>query len=174
MKAIIFSLLFVGLSSLAYAQKEISNKIPEIEVYATNYEYAQKVYSDVAVVNHLETRAANFDISEIPKYFHGRVVNYQESDGTYVVHFSNSKGSIEAIYDRNGKILSTVERFQNIKVPLDVRKAIYEKYPNSTITKDVYMVRYRKDIDVIKKYKIRIEYDNLKKWVKIDDKGRFL
>ncbi len=174
MKAIIFSLLFVALSSLGYAQKEIDSKIPEIEVYATNYDYAQKVYSADPVVNHLETRVANFSISEIPKTFQGRTFNYQESDGTYIVYFSNSKGTIEAVYDENGKILSTVERFQNINVPIDVRKAISKKYPNSYISKDYYMVRYRKGEDVIKKYRIRIEQNNSKKWVKIDDKGNFL
>jgi len=174
MKAIIFSLLCVGLSSLCFAQEKISDQIPEIEVYATNYEYASKVYSDVPDVNHLETRAANFDVKDIPKFFRGRTINYQEEDGSYIVNFSNSKGSIEAVYDEKGKIISTNERFENIKLPLEVRKAISRKYPDWLTTKDVYMVKYRKNRDVVKKYKIRIEFDKSKKWVKIDDKGNFL
>ena len=177
MKAIVFGMLFLGLTSLGYAQ-ELNNEAKEEEtqevvlegvtVTALNMDYLEKVHDEVTpeVVKELEHKAARFKIKGTPIYF---------SDvGPYEVHFSNSKGNIIATYNRKGKIMVSSEKFKDVASPVVVRNSVYNEYPDWEIKSSVYLVSYHYNKGVKKLYQFQIGKDNYKKNLKIDMDGNIL
>lgn len=114
-------------------------------------------------VSDLEDKVSRFDVTELSK-FDGRSESFK-------IVFKGQKGSITATYDRNGKILTTSERFQDIKLPVPVRQTLFREFPNCSVNKITYLVSYNSNKDVKKVYKIKIEKDNLKRTVLISSEG---
>ena len=90
-------------------------------------------------------------------------------------HFPNLDGKILAAYDKNGEIIRTIERFQNVKLPKDVRNAVYKRFPNWSLEKDVYLVNYHKNNEkVSKQYKVKLKNGKKVMRVKLAEDGNFL
>ena len=176
MRAIVVGLLVLGLTSLCNAQVFEENTLAEVEVYAVNYNYLKGVNSKNTpkIVAKLERSAANFDVKELILKEKNTRIKYQDNNGNYTAYFSNSSGKIDAVYDKEGKILKTNERFENIKLPITVINAISQRYPNWAITKDVYLVKYYHDKEILKNYKVLIEKNNKRIRVKLDENGKIL
>lgn len=66
MKALIIGLLFIGLTSLGYAQNKERKMLSEVEVYATNYDYIKSVEDKYPpkAVGLLEIEVANFNVHQ--------------------------------------------------------------------------------------------------------------
>ena len=80
-----------------------------------------------------------------------------------------------AAYDKNGKIIRTIEKYNNVRLPLEVMQAVSKRFPNWGIVEDVYLVKYQCDKDSLKQeYKIKIKNDEEVLMVKTDEKGLFL
>jgi hypothetical protein len=164
MKNVLFGLLYLGLTSLIYSQeiptiidfKEV--KLIGVTVTPLNTTYLRKVQDKEtpAMVKKLENTAARFDVTEASIYD-----GHHEG---YEVIFKQTSGSIIATYDKNGKIVSSFERFTNLNLPPTIRNNIAKKYPNWIVFKDAYLVSYYVDSKHVKKvYKIRIRKENERK-----------
>ncbi len=169
MKKIVMGLLAIGLTTQAYAQIIKTEKLSEVTVYATNYKYLSSVNTEEVAsipVEMLERKVAAFDIkgSEF----------YQDDYDFYEINFYIPEGTILAAYDNDGKLMRTAERFKDINLPMTVKKAVLERFPEWTITKDVYLVNYHEDRGVNKKYKLKLENGDKILRVKVDEKGGFL
>ncbi|MBT8254564.1 MAG: nicotinate-nucleotide adenylyltransferase, partial [Bacteroidia bacterium] len=75
--------------------------------------------------------------------------------------------------DKEGKVIRTVERFENVKLPAMVSLAITERFPGWTIKKDVYRVNYY-DGDSTREYKVILTKGDETRRVKLDGYGKFL
>lgn len=164
MKNVLFGLIYLGLTSLAYSQeiptsidlKEV--KLLGVTVTPLNTTYLRKVQDPDTpeLVKKLENTAARFDVTEASIY-----------DGNhegYEVIFEQTNGRIIATYDQNGKIISSFERFKNLNLPPRVRNNIAKEYPGWIVHKDAYLVSYYVDAEHVKKvYKIQIRKENEKK-----------
>ena len=169
MRAIIVGLIFLGLTTLCYSQTDTENMLTEVEVYARNYDYLKSVNShDNALneINVLERKVANFEISSL-NLFRNDYDNYH-------VNFFNSKGVIRASYDNESNLISTIERFKDIDLPLSVRKSVVNRYPNYLILADEYHVRFHHKKGVTKKFKILMQKDGKQFWIKTDENGVIL
>lgn len=168
MKKLLLGLLAIGLSTQFYAQVINDGMLPEVEVIATNYKYLNSIdNSEAAVpVQLLEDMVAKFDVrsSEF----------YEDGNDFYKVYFYIPEGNIVAAYDKNGKILYTIEKFKNVALPNNVASSIAERFPGWKIAKDVYKVNYDADIGAKKQYKIVLENGKKRIRVKVDDEGVFL
>ena len=164
MKKLILGLLVIGLTSQINAQ---IIELDEVKITAVNYKYLSAVDSkDVAIpVKLLEEKVALFDLKNAEFYL-------DEYD-LYQVKFFIPDGTILAVYDGDGKIIRTVERFKNVKLPNNVRMAVTEKYPNWSFKKDVYRVTYN-DGKSTKEYKIVLTNGDKTIRVKLNDEGDFL
>ncbi|MFD2518922.1 nicotinate-nucleotide adenylyltransferase [Salinimicrobium flavum] len=166
MKNLILLLFLVGIMNPIWGQTD-PVELKEIELVAVNYKYLDATTRDeVAVpVKKLEEMVAKFDIksSEV----------YHDDYDLYEVSFFIPEGQILAAYDKDGKLLKTVERFKNVGLPGPVQKAIKAKYPDWTITKDIYKVNYTDDRGADKIYKVRIDKGEDRMRVKLDEKGNF-
>ncbi|MEL0456295.1 nicotinate-nucleotide adenylyltransferase [Flavobacteriaceae bacterium SZ-1-7] len=165
MKKLIFSLIGFGLSLGMYAQIQL----PEVEITAVNYKYLNSVDSgdnDLSV-QMLEEQVAMYDLKNSDLY--------SDEYDTYTVSFYIPQGKILAAYDKNGKVIRTIERFKNIKLPKDVRDALATRFPNWDLDKDVYSVTYHTvGPNVKKQYKVKLTNGDEVVRVKINEEGDFL
>lgn len=168
MKKIILGLLTFGFVAPLSAQIIKEEKLSEVTVTAVNYKYMDKVKSEDAAISvkMLESKVANYDLKNSDLY--------QDEYSLYNVSFYIPEGKIVAAYDQDGKILRTIERFENVKLPKSVMLALADRFPNWEVTKDIYLVNYHEKKGINKRYKIVMENGDQKIRVKIDDEGNFL
>jgi hypothetical protein len=143
--------------------------LPEVTIVSMNYKYLKSVQDNEAAepVKLLEHYAATFDIKSSDFY-------EQEYDN-YFVSFYIPDGEILAFYDKDGKITNTAEKYKNVKLPANVRKAVAERYPNWTLAKDVYIVNYyARDNSSKKIYKMLLENGTKRMRVKANDMGQII
>lgn len=166
MKKLIFSLIIISMTFEMYSQ---INQLPEVVITAVNYKYLNSVDAvdtDLSV-QMLQEQVAMYDLKNSDLY-------YDDYD-TYNVSFYIPNGKILAAYDKDGKVIRTIERFKNIKLPKNVRNAIFKRFPNWTLAKDVYSVSYNTDAASVKKtYKVKLENNGEVIRVKLDEKGNFI
>ena len=167
MKKLIFGLFLMGLTTQVYAQDPTQSTQLE-EVYVVhNYKYLSSTNSeDIAIpVQELQLKVSDFDVKELDVY--------SEENDLYDVYFIIPEGKILASYNEKGVLLSTAERYKDIKLPSPVRKAIHKRFPNWSLSKNVYLVNYHESGNSRKIYKVTLENSGKKIKVKLDDKGNF-
>ena len=169
MKKLLIGLLAFGLTTQFYAQDINEGMLPEVEVRATNYKYLNSVDNTEAAVSVqlLQDMVAKFDIKSSEFY--------EDGSDFYRVYFYIPDGKIAAAYDRDGKILYTIEKFKNVALPHDVALAVAKRFPGWTIAKDIYRINYTaKSGTADRQYKIVLENGKETIRVKIDPEGVFL
>ncbi len=163
MKKPILIILLLALSSQVYSQV---TELKEVVITAVNYKYLNSVDSedtDVSV-QLLEEKVAMHNLK-------GSNLYYDDYD-TYHITFFIPDGKILAAYDNDGKLIRTIEKFKNVKLPMKVRDAIANRFPNWRMVEDVYRVNYHKGV-VKKQYKVTLKNGDETMKVKLDEKGSF-
>lgn len=142
--------------------------LPEVTITAVRYKYLKAVDSkDLAQpVKLLEKRAAEYDVKSSEFY--------EDEYDSYFISFFIPDGEILAAYDQDGKLLRTVEKFKNVALPKAVSDAVVKRFPQWTISKDVYQVNYVEEKGATKVYKLLLENGDKRLKVKANDKGEFL
>lgn len=176
MKKFIFGSIFLGLATLGYSQSSDCGKnaiqLNGVEVIGSiNQNYLDKVIggSFSELVNTLEGQAARFKIEQSPSYddnpiYAGRL------NKTYDVRFSKLTGEILATYDRDGNIISTSEKYQDLTPPPAVRNSAFRLHPDWIVKNTAYAVYYNGK-DAKKMYKLQLSKDKMKKVLKFDIDG---
>lgn len=158
-----------GLTTQTFSQVINDGMLPEIEVHALNYKYLSSIDNTASPVpvKLLEQKVANFDVKE--SEFYNDEYDY------YKISFFIPEGKIVAAYDGDGKLIRTIEKFKNIKVPKEVSKSVAKRFPGWIIYEDVYKVNYHKTSGVTKQeYKLTLENGDKRLKVKTDPKGNFI
>ncbi|MFC4634625.1 nicotinate-nucleotide adenylyltransferase [Dokdonia ponticola] len=166
MKNLIIGLFIFGLTTQVFSQVI---ELPEVFISPVNYKYLYTVNSEDndPKVAGLERKVAQFDVTKEDYYD-------DDYDG-YTVSFYIPSGSVVAAYDKDGKLLRTIERFKNVKLPTAVQNAIAKRFPNWSMTKDSYQVSYNDDNSTAKKiYKVKLTNGEKSMKVKTDEAGNFL
>ncbi len=166
MKKIVLGLFIFGLTTQVNAQ---TFELPET-IISVNYKYLDAVDIDNAPerVKKLEKEILNYKNIEQSKL-------YDDEHDTYSVSFYVPKGKIVAAYDINGKIVRTIEKYNNVRLPLVVMQAVSKRFPNWGIVEDVYYIKYHIEKDSLKQeYKIKLKNENKIITVKTNQKGVFL
>lgn len=166
MKKIILALFVFGFAVQSFAQVVT---LPEVEVSAKNYKYLDDVRDPSAApaVQMLERYATSYNIRSSDFY--------EDEYDNYFISFFIPNGKILAAYDKEGNILRTVEKYENIALPSAVAQSVAKNYPGWKITKNAYLVNYHNDQGVMKKeYKIVLEKGNEGMRIKTDENGKIL
>ena len=83
-------------------------------------------------------------------------------------------GSLVATYNEKGKLTRVVEKYENVKLPMDVIYGVYKTYPGWKISNDKYLYS-QEDGDIIKKqYNLRLTKDKETKKIVVNSKGEIL
>ena len=126
------------------------------------------VYDDIdQSVKDLHIKLGKFDITK-EEY-------YNDEYDSYNVSFYIPEGYAVATYDKDGKLLRTIERYKNVKLPLAVSEALVERFPKWTVDKDIYKVSYSEpNWESKKTYKLKLSNGEKTIRVKTDENGNFL
>ncbi len=166
MKKIMFFLICIGFVSQMYTQ-EI--KLPEVIISAVNYKYLNTVNEEDIdpSVQRLEQEVAFYNIKDSELY--------EDEYDSYMIEFYIPDGKIVAAYDKEGNILRTIEKYESVKLPKDVRDSVFERFPNWTLDKDAYYVTYNSSNNKAKKiYKLKLRNGNEVVRLKVDAEGNFM
>ena len=168
MKKLILVLFVLGLTGQVFSQITKVEELSEVVVTAVNYKYLNAIDSEEAAipVKLLERKAAAYNIQESDVY--------DDEYDYYTVSFFIPDGKIVAAYDAEGKVLRTIEKFKNIKLPLAVSQAVLERFPNWEIISDVYLVHYTDQKGANKVYKLTLKNGDKRMKVKLDETGTYL
>ena len=169
MKKVVLGLLVLGLTAQVSAQIIKTEQLSEVTVMAMNYKYLNNVNTQEVAsipVEMLQRKVAAFDVKNSDFY--------QDDYDLYNITFFIPEGKILAAYDKDGKLIRTAEKFKDINLPTPVKESILDRFPEWTITKDVYLVNYHDKKGVNKKYKLKLENGDKTLRVKVDEMGNFL
>lgn len=170
MKNVLIGLLFLGFTSLSFGQQDkiAAVELSEVNISPLNLSYLNKVQDATTPqkAKKLENVASRYDITE------AEIFNRQFE--AYEVVFKEGTGIIIATFDKNGKILSSLEKFKDIALPPLVRISTVQNYPGWAITHDNYLVSYYENKDVSKTYKLKLRKDKKRKVVRMDIHGNIM
>jgi len=168
MKKIILGLLALGLAIPAFAQDVKVEELSEVVVKPMNYKYLNATDSKSAAipVKMLERKVALYDVTEADFYM--------DDFDYYTVSFYIPDGKIVAVYDDNGQIIRTIEKFKDIALSDGIKTALLDRFPNWIVTDNVYRVTYSEDKGAKKIYKLTLKNGDKKMRVTMNDKGTFL
>ncbi len=165
MKKLVIGLFIFGLTTQVFSQVI---ELSEVNV-SVNYKYLDAIDSEQIPipVKILTEKVLNFEANKDDLY--------DDEYDTYRVSFFIPDGKVVAAYDNTGKILRTIEKYKNIRLPQGVLQAIAERFPNWAVIEDVYEVNYHCDKGITKKhYKIKLENQDKIVSIKTDAKGNFI
>jgi hypothetical protein len=159
-----FLFLFIGFVFSAYAQV----LLPEVVVPAKRYKYLSSVDNKELgePIKILEYNAAAFDVKSS--------AFYEDEYDEYFISFYLPNGYILATYDKDGKILRTAERYQNVALPSAVSKSLIQAYPDWSVPKDVYLVNYEEQKGSTKIWKLVLTKEDKRIRVKLNERGEFI
>jgi hypothetical protein len=163
MKLLLGSLI-VSSAMTCFAQE----KLPEITLTAVRYKYLSAVDNKQMAepVKFLERKVAEYDVKN-SEY-------YDEDYKDYTISFYIPEGYILASYDKDGRLLSTAEKFKNIAVPAAVAEAVAKRFPEWSIAGDVYRVNYENDKGAKKVWKLLLKNGDKRLKVITNEKGEFI
>jgi len=155
MKKIITLLLFCGFAIIIYSQEDRNGITPvtldAITVSPLNVDYLRKVNDGQTpeVVEELQYRAANFDVSRLSEYD-------KKAIKTFEVVFKATNGDVIAYYTADGSIVTAFEKFENIVLPLTVRRMVFDGYEGWRMQKNRYVCVFSENNLTKKQYKVTL------------------
>jgi hypothetical protein len=171
MKKLLFGILFIGFTNLMCSQNLIKESLLEELAIANtitkslNSNYLKEVNSkDTPIkVIKLENIVARYDIKEANVYINK--VSY------YDVVFKESSCEIIAKYNNSGELISTIETFEDIKLPFQLSYQISKHYPGWNFISNTHIINYTKENGVKKTYEVELKNGKTLKFLKFEVEG---
>ncbi len=173
MRSLIFSLLIIAATAVGHAQQieleeaKVGFDSPDSKIVKDGDSYSFKVkeaYTGEFSDNPIAFMKSNFDIQ-------GFIESFKNEDyDRYKVTFVSSQGMLEAVYNEEGELLKTYQRFTDIVVPSEVKHELYRTHKGWTMTKNKYTASGTGDLVDKELYKIKLENGNQTQRIKIDPK----
>lgn len=161
------SKMTIAQDSLVIKAKRVSEKDMPATVIATH----KKDFPDGQILQYYAVPAEVVD----NEWVISESGNWRSSDrlDKYSVLYKTNKGTIASLYSKDGTLLISQVRLNNVALPQAVTKSIMTKYPGYEIASD----KYRKVIDHTGKkeyYKVTISQTGTVKTVVLKPDGTFI
>jgi len=129
---LILVILIGGLALRSFAQINLS----EVKIIASTYKYLNEAGNREMgqPVRMLEYYAVSYDVK--------KSAFYDGNPDGYYISFSLPDAEILAVYDKDGKLLRTSEKFSNTKMPVMVKDQMGLLAPGWHVVKDEYKFHY--------------------------------
>lgn len=83
-------------------------------------------------------------------------INKEAGYSAFEVHFKSRKGYLQALFNKSGDLISSNQKFKNVRLPEDVRLEILRLHKDAMV-KDTKYTAYSKGWDINKEvYKVKI------------------
>ena len=177
MKTLIFSLLLIAVTLVGHAQEQKVTELEEAEVGfapldvkitrdGDSFTYKiEEGYTGEFSKDAIGFMKANFNIQN----FIAELEN--ENYDSYLVTFKSGNGHLSADFDKDGNLVKTFQKFEDIVLPLDVRREVYISNKGWTMTSNKYIASGRGDLLEKEMYKIKLENGNQKRNIKLDPRS---
>lgn len=175
MKTLIFSLLLIVATTVGHAQKitqleeaKVGFAPLDVEVYEDGESFTYTVnesYAGEFVKNPIAFMKANFDIKNFMAVHEGSGYD------SYRITLKSGQGFLKADFDEDGELVRTYQRFENIPLPLDVRRELYVAHKGWSMTENKYIASGRGEMLEKEMYKIKIENGSRSQNIKLDPRS---
>ncbi len=175
MKKFITFIFVVGWVLCSYSQKVIQLEeteltfVPSAKMLYNDYDQGKFVVKE-AYANQFQRDAIKFVKENFDVYGFMRANDHKDYD-SFIVSVKSSKGYLKANYNRNGDLVSTFQKFNNIVLPLNVRGEFYTKSKGWTMIANQYIARSKGEVINDAKYIITLQQGNKKDKIKIYPKS---
>lgn len=174
MKYYVIILLALGLTTISYSQDKIDGdlkgnmsmeNLPAVVIKSAGTDFS--VYlpdrnTDPKVRN-LEDTFIAYNLGK----------DYEGYDN-FLVLMETKDGTLSATYNENGKLMTVVENYKNVKLPNDVIYSVYKSFPGWEIVNDQYLYT-QKEGDVQKKqYRLKIKKGTQTKKLTVHPNGEIV
>jgi hypothetical protein len=174
-KKVIMKLLFSVLallcfSTVSYSQSLEDEELKYNELPAIVMKTAGKDFSI-----YLPDRNPDEKVRQMQEKFIGYDLGKDyEGYNEYLVVMEAENAYLAATYNENGKLMSVVENYTNVKLPRQVIFSVFKSYPGWTIVKDKFLYT-QEDGDIIKKqYNLKIKKDKEIKKLIVQPNGNII
>jgi hypothetical protein len=158
MKTYVIALLALGLTTLSYSQDKMDrdSKSGTISMEELPALVIKSAGDDFSI--YLPDRNADPKVRKLEDHFIAYDLGKNfEGYETYLVVMEIKGGTLSATYNENGKLISVVENYKDVKLPGEVIYSIYNKFPGWEIVNDKYLYS-QKEGDILKQqYNLKIK-----------------
>lgn len=172
MKSIICLLISLSFALVGYSQEKgtegvmDTKKLPEIVIKRAGDDfsvYLPEFENQDAKVKQLQEAFIAYDLGK----------DYEGYEN-YLVTMKVKDGSLVATYNEKGKLTRVVEKYENVKLPMNVVYGVYKSYPGWKIVNDKYLYS-QEDGDITQKqYNLKLSKDKETKKIVVNSKGEIL
>jgi len=111
-------------------------------------------------IKDLQKMAAEYKLSDQDIY-------NSKDPSIYTVEFKSDLNKLVVQYNQNNEILSTIETYENSKIPSSIQEKIAKTYPGWQATKNILKVKYTKNRnDLEYSYTVTLSKNNITKTLK--------
>ncbi len=96
----------------------------------------------------IQQKVATLQLDSLEEY-------YENESSRYYVVFENQNSVVHAWYDHTGKVIKTIERYQNFALPSKLRQEIASEYPGWSFGTNLFVVKYIRGKKV--QHRVRLE-----------------
>jgi len=165
-------LLIIGLGIPVFAQEKQSddfyesNELPAVVLKKAGDEFSV-YYPDNTNPDSRVLKLEN-------KFISYKIDNDFQGKTEYLLLLEIEGGALAATFNKKGKLISVVEKFENTKLPEKIRKKLAVEYPEWNLVKDKFL--YVQKIGKIKRkeYKIIMKKGNKIKRIVVDEDGMII
>jgi len=172
MKKLCMYLLIIGLGFPVFAQEKQSddfyesNDLPAVVLKKAGDEFSV-YYPDNSNPDSRVLKLENKFIGyKIENNFHGKT--------NYLLLLEVEGGALSATFDEQGKLISVVEKFENARLPENIREKLADEYPEWNLIKDKFLYVQKRGEITRKEYKIIMKKDNKIKRIVVDENGTII
>lgn len=152
-------------STLAFLDRDViesDNHVVHTKSLNSNYLEMSLPEKSSNVVSTWKYRLANYDLKNSQIYDNSE-------KATYRFTYNSKQVGIIVIYNNLGGIISTKEKYNNIKLPSELMIKISKSYPGSVFEKNSYHTTYNSKSGIQKQYyKVQIKKGRKKTVLKFD------
>lgn len=162
MKTCILGLLFLGLTSHAFAQDELAlnTTTPDLESRFTKTKSkATKTTQISKRISAFQKVVSNYDITS-------KQIYTPKKPATYTVVFKEANNVITNVYNKKGEVIASKQKFENVRLPDHISVAILKKYPNWSVKSVKCTIEFKENVQDNISYKIKITNGKQSKVIK--------
>ncbi|WP_299390636.1 hypothetical protein [uncultured Gelidibacter sp.] len=166
--------LFLGLTSLMMNSQIVTTMVSEEkldEVVVSPYKNAK--YFDLVNDPNAPKRAIKLE-KLVAKYDITTATVFSKENSNYEVLFESEHGKVWALFNRDGEITYSNEKFEGIILPQIVVATLKNTYPDWRLNTTKYRVNYWLNKDIKRVYEVQLIKDNKRMNLKIDNNGVLL
>lgn len=172
MKKLCVCLLVIGMMFPIYAQENgmeeyyESNDLPAVVLKKAGDEFSV-YYPDNSNPDSRVLELEN-------KFISYKIDNDFQGKESYLLLLEVEDGFLSATFNEKGKLVSVVEKFENVKLPEKIRKSLAKNFPEWKMMKDKFLYVQKRGEVKRKEYKIIMKNNNKVKRVTLNTEGEII